>query len=170
LLGTERLDTNSLTMTAALERHGFELRRKAVVGDVEEEIAAELRALLPLHDLVLVSGGLGPTSDDVTREGVAAALGRSLTVAPAVLAAIERRFQALGWKMPAVNRRQAAVIAGAEVLTNPRGSAPGMRIEALGATLFLLPGVPRELAGMLADHVEPWLAARSGGAGRETAV
>jgi nicotinamide-nucleotide amidase len=170
LLGTERLDTNSLRLTEALLRHGVELRRKAVVGDVEEEIAAELRETLPRLDLVLVTGGLGPTADDVTREAVAAALGRSLAVDPEVMAGIERRFQKLGWKMPEVNRRQALVIAGAEVLANPRGSAPGMRLSAGRATLFLFPGVPGELAGMVVDHLEPWLAARSGGVSRETAV
>jgi len=170
LLGTERLDTNSLLLAGALLRHGVELRRKSVVGDVEEEIAAELRGMLQRLDLVLVTGGLGPTADDVTREAVAAALGRALATDPEVLAGIERRFQKLGWKMPAVNRRQAAVIAGAEVLANPRGSAPGMRLAAGTATIFLFPGVPGELAGMIDDHLEPWLAARSQGISRETAV
>jgi nicotinamide-nucleotide amidase len=170
LLGTERLDTNSLLLTEALLRHGVELRRKAVIGDLEDEIAAELRDTLPRLDLVLVTGGLGPTADDVTREAVAAALGRAIAVDQGVLAGIEQRFARLGWKMPAVNRKQAQVVAGAEVLANPRGSAPGMRLQAGGATLFLFPGVPSELAGMIADHLEPWLAARSGGASRETAV
>jgi nicotinamide-nucleotide amidase len=170
LLGAERLDTNSLRLTESLLRHGVELRRKSVIGDVEEEIAAELRDVLPRLDLVLISGGLGPTADDVTREAVAAALGRGLRLDPGALAALETRFQKLGWKMPAVNRKQAEVIDGAELLANPRGSAPGMRLSAGAATLFLFPGVPSELAGMAAEHLEPWLAARSGGAGTETAV
>src|ERR1700682_2528311 len=92
LLGTERLDTNSLLLPAALLRHGAELRRKSVIGDVEEEIAAELRDVLPRVELVLVTGGLGPTADDVTREAVAAALGRAMTLDAEVLAGIERRF------------------------------------------------------------------------------
>lgn len=170
LLGTERLDTNSLRLTETLLRHGVDLRRKSVIGDVEEEIAAELRDCLPRVDLMLVTGGLGPTADDVTREAVAAALGRSLALDPEVLAGIERRFQALGWTMPEVNRRQALVIAGADVLANARGSAPGMRLLAGAATIFLFPGVPSELAGMVEDHLEPWLAPRSGGVSRETAV
>jgi nicotinamide-nucleotide amidase len=170
LLGSERLDTNSLQLTTMLQRHGVELRRKAVVGDVEEEIAAELRAALGRVELVLISGGLGPTADDVTREAVAAALGRQLAIDPAALAGIERRFERLGWQMPAVNRKQALVVAGAEVLENRFGSAPGMRLVAGGATLFLFPGVPGELAGMSAEHLEPWLAQRSGGVSRETAV
>jgi nicotinamide-nucleotide amidase len=170
LLGTERLDTNSLRLTETLLRHGVELRRKSVIGDVEEEIAAELRELLPRVELILVSGGLGPTADDVTREAAAAALGRSLAVDAEVLDGIERRFQRLGWKMPEVNRRQAQVIDGAEVLSNPRGSAPGMRLTAAGATIFLFPGVPSELSGMVEQHLEPWLAPRSGGVSSETAV
>src|ERR1700730_17262383 len=85
-------------------------------------------------------------------------------------AGIERRFASFGWKMPAVNRRQALVIGGAEVLANPRGTAPGLRVEAGGAHIFLSPGVPAERDGLIAAELEPWLAARSGGGGRETAV
>ena len=170
LLGTDRLDTNSLRLTALLDRYGVELRRKAAIGDSVEEIATELRTLLPRMDLILVGGGLGPTADDVTREAVAAALGRRLILDEAVLATLERRFQSLGWSMPEVNRRQAWVVEGAEVIPNPRGTAPGMRLESGGCTLFLFPGVPAELDGMAADALEPWLAERSGGVARETAV
>lgn len=170
LLGTERLDTNSLLLTSLLERYGFELRRKAVVGDSEEEIAVEIRRLLPRVDLILITGGLGPTADDVTREAVATALGRGLEHNEEVLAGIERRFQALGWHMPEVNRRQAVVVEGAEILANARGTAPGMRLESGDCTLFLFPGVPIELDGMMATALGPWLAARSGGIARETAV
>jgi nicotinamide-nucleotide amidase len=87
-----------------------------------------------------------------------------------VLAALERRFQSLGWKMPEVNRRQAFVVDGAEVLANERGTAPGLRVESGGTTLFLFPGVPTELEGLMASALEPWLAGRSGGVARETAV
>ena len=170
LLGTDRLDTNSLRLTALLDRYGVELRRKAAIGDSEEEIAAEIRFLLPRVDLVLITGGLGPTADDVTREAVAAALGRRLGLDEEVVATIERRFQSLGWRMPEVNRRQAWIIEGAEVISNPRGTAPGMRLESGSCTLFLFPGVPSELEGMMADALEPWLAERAGGIARETAV
>jgi nicotinamide-nucleotide amidase len=170
LLGTDRLDTNSLRLTALLDRYGAELRRKAVIGDSEEEVAAELRSLLPRVDLVLITGGLGPTADDVTREAVAAALGRRLHLDDEVLAALERRFQSFGWRMPEVNRRQAWVVDGAEVIPNDRGTAPGLRVESGGCTLFLFPGVPTELEGMMESALEPWLAARSGGVARETAV
>jgi nicotinamide-nucleotide amidase len=170
LLGTDRLDTNSLRLTALLARYGAELRRKAVIGDSESEIAGELRNLLPRVDLILITGGLGPTADDVTREAVAAALGRPLQLDEQVLAALERRFQSLGWKMPEVNRRQAWVVEGAAVLPNDRGTAPGLRVESGGCTLFLFPGVPTEMEGLMASALEPWLAGRSGGVARETAV
>ncbi|HKV12685.1 MAG TPA: CinA family nicotinamide mononucleotide deamidase-related protein, partial [Thermoanaerobaculia bacterium] len=170
LLGTDRLDTNSLRLTATLERYGAELRRKAVVGDSVDEIVSELRTLLASVDLILVSGGLGPTSDDVTREAVAAALGRGIRTDEAVLAGIERRFASFGRRMPATNRKQADVVDGAELIENARGTAPGMILEKDGVHLFLFPGVPPELDGMIASHLEPWLAARSGGVARETAV
>jgi len=170
LLGTDRLDTNSLRLTALLDRYGVELRRKAVIGDSEEEVAAELRNLFSRVDLILITGGLGPTSDDITREAVAAALGRQLHLDEEVLAGLERRFQSLGWNMPEVNRRQAWVVEGAEVLANDRGTAPGLRVESGGTTLFLFPGVPNELEGLMASALEPWLAERAGGVARETAV
>jgi nicotinamide-nucleotide amidase len=173
LLGTDRLDTNSLRLTGVLERYGVELRRKGVVGDSVEEMADELHTLLARHDLVLVTGGLGPTADDVTREAVALALGRGLTLNPEILATIERLFREHGRVMPAVNRKQADVIEGAVVIPNDRGTAPGMRIEGQGSTLFLFPGVPFELDGMIESDLVPWLAERSGGAGgvgRETAT
>jgi nicotinamide-nucleotide amidase len=120
--------------------------------------------------VVLVTGGLGPTADDVTREAAASAFGRRLVLDPEIVAGIERRFAAFGRRMPAVNRKQGMVLAGAEVIPNERGTAPGMRIEHGAATVFLFPGVPYELEGMVASHLEPWLAARSGGVARETAV
>ena len=173
LLGTERLDTNSLRLTRVLDRHGVELRAKGVLGDSEEDIAAELRRLLDLYDVVLVTGGLGPTADDVTREAAAVALGRGLHTDEEVVAGIERRFRELGWRMPEVNRRQAVIVDEATVLDNRRGTAPGQRLVfqkegERGSTLFLFPGVPVELDAMIEDHLEPWLAERSGGVGRET--
>lgn len=172
LLGTDRLDTNSLRLTQVLDRHGVELRAKSVLGDSEEDIAGELRRLLDRYDVVLVTGGLGPTADDVTRESVAAALGRGLHMDEEVVAGIERRFQDLGWRMPEVNRRQGVIVDGAEVIRNRRGTAPGQKIDVRKgervSTLFLFPGVPMELEGMIEESLEPWLAERSGGIGRET--
>jgi competence/damage-inducible protein CinA-like protein len=171
MLGTRRLDTNSLKIAAALERHGVELARKSVVGDLEADLEAELRGLLAGFELIVVTGGLGPTADDVTRAATAAALGqRPVRVVEELVAEIAERFRRMGLEMPVVNRRQAEVIAGAEVLPNARGTAPGMRLEEGRATLFLFPGVPAELEGMIATYLEPWLAVRSGGASREMAV
>jgi len=168
LLGTDRLDTNSLRLTELLDRYGAELRRKGVVGDSVEDIAEELHSLLSKHDVVLVTGGLGPTADDVTREAVSLALGRGLRLDEEVLAGIQGRFREYGREMPSVNRKQAEVVEGAELIPNRRGTAPGMRIEGEGSALFLFPGVPTELEGMIESDLEPWLAERSGGAGRET--
>jgi nicotinamide-nucleotide amidase len=170
LLGPERLDTNSLRLTSLLDRYGVELRRKAVVGDSVEELATELRAQLRRVELILVTGGLGPTADDVTREAAAEALGRGLVFDPAVVAEIERRFASFGRTMPEVNRRQAFLLEGADKIENSRGTAPGQLVEHDGCTLFLFPGVPTELEGMVGSRLEPWLAERRGGVGRETAV
>ncbi|MEM6454660.1 MAG: CinA family nicotinamide mononucleotide deamidase-related protein [Acidobacteriota bacterium] len=169
LLGTERLDTNSLRLAALLENHGVTLVEKAVVGDDEARIAAVLRRLGADADLVLVTGGLGPTADDRTRAGAAAAFGRSLTVDPALVEQIRARFARFGRTMPAVNARQAAVIDGAVALDNAAGTAPGQRIDpsaddpagAPGAVTFLLPGVPREVDAIVDDAIRPWLTAHA---------
>ncbi len=170
LLGTDRLDTNSLHLTEALWRHGVEVRRKAVVGDSAEEISLEVRQLLGRLEVVIVTGGLGPTADDVTREGVAAALERPLRFDEAIWSGIVERFRRFGREPAASNRRQAERIEGADWIPNPRGSAPGMTLRAGGATLFLFPGVPVELDGMIAANLEPWLAERSDGGGVEVAT
>jgi 2'-5' RNA ligase len=170
LLGTDRLDTNSLGLTAVLRRYGVELRHKAVVGDDAAEISELVRRLASTCELVLVTGGLGPTSDDVTREAVAAAFGFELSEDAGVLAGIAERFASMGRRMPDVNRRQAQLIAGATLLENPRGTAPGQQLQAGRATIFLFPGVPIELEGMITADLVPWLAARCGDATLETAT
>jgi nicotinamide-nucleotide amidase len=170
LLGTDRLDTNSLLLTETLERHGVELVQKGVIGDDEEGIAAEIGRLLELTGLVLVGGGLGPTADDVTREAAARAFRREVRLDEAVAAEIEAKFRAHGMRMPEVNRRQARVPDGAVLLANPRGTAPGLRLDDDRGTVFLFPGVPRELERMVRHDLEPWLAERSAGVGRERGV
>lgn len=168
LLSTERLDTNSLRLTALLERYGVELVKKSVVGDLEREIARELAELWSASDLVLVSGGLGPTGDDLTREAASVALGVGRVEDPAVVAAIAERFARMGREPSANNRKQAEVLAGAQVLANPNGTAPGQLFERDGKALFLFPGVPFELDRLAADALVPWLERRAGGASRET--
>lgn len=161
LLGTDKLDTNSLAITACLESLGVEVMEKRVVADDETRIAAALRQLAEDYRLVIATGGLGPTQDDCTRAAAAEAFDRDLTIDEAVVEAIRARFAAFGRSMPEVNRRQAAVISGATVIENPRGTAPGQRLDVGDGALFLLPGVPRELAVMLDSAVRPWLEARS---------
>ena len=162
LLGTDRLDTNSLLLTRALEEHGVRLARKAVVGDDLDEICRLLDESFAGAELVLVTGGLGPTADDLTRQAVAAALGRRLTQSAEIVADIEAKFASFGMRMPAVNRRQAEVIQGAVVLANRRGTAPGLRIDHQRGTLFLFPGVPHELRAMVESDLAPWLSAHGG--------
>ncbi len=170
LLGTDRLDTNSLFLTALLDRFGVRLVRKSIVGDEEEEIAREVRSLVADVDVVILSGGLGPTADDVTREGVALALGRELEIQPDLVEKIARRFSSFGVEMPEVNRRQAFVMSGAEVLPNPRGTAPGLRLAEGNCTLFLFPGVPRELEGLSEQSLVAWLKENSTGRRRASRI
>ncbi len=158
LLGADRVETNSLRLAAVLADHGVELVGKVAVGDDEARIAAAVRRLLEDADLLLVTGGLGPTADDRTRQGVARALARPLERDEAVARDIRAKFARLGREMPEVNLRQAERIAGAELIANPRGTAPGMRLTADGSTLFLFPGVPAELETMIDDGLAPWLA------------
>lgn len=172
MLGAEKLDTNSLKLTASLERFGVSVVEKVVIGDDEGDIAAALARLAAAMDVLVVTGGLGPTRDDCTRAAAAEAFGRTVAIDPSLVESIRQRFAAFGREMPAVNRRQAEVIEGAEVLNNPRGTAPGQRIgtagaDTSGATVFLFPGVPREVKGMISGHLEPWLAARNGDAATE---
>lgn len=169
LLGADRLDTNSLRLTESLLLHGVALGHKSVVGDDPEEIAAAVELALGRCQLVLITGGLGPTRDDVTREGVARALGRSLERREEIVEDIRRKFARFGKKMPEANRRQADLIEGAEVLENRWGTAPGQRVVHGEATIFLLPGVPAELERLVPLHLEPWLARRAAPAA-ETAV
>ncbi len=170
LLGTDRLDTNSLLLTAVLERFGVELRRKAVVGDDEREIVRLLNESFEAADLVLVSGGLGPTADDLTRQAAAAAVGRELYESAEVLADIAAKFASFEMRMPEVNRRQAMILDGAEILANARGTAPGQRLRHERGTLFLFPGVPHELRAMVEAALVPWLERHGPGAPVEVRV
>jgi nicotinamide-nucleotide amidase len=163
LLTPDRLDTNSLFLTEELNKLGIEVVRKTIVGDNRELLAEAFRDALDRVPLIIASGGLGPTEDDLTRETAAELLGRRLILNDAILRYIEGRFRQLGREMPAVNVRQAMVPEGAEVLENPRGSAPGLWIEDAGRFIALLPGPPRELKPMYQEQVLPRLERRSSG-------
>src|ERR1700737_1478355 len=124
LLTPDRVDTNSLFLTQELNQLGVEVIRKTIVGDNRELLAETFRDALERVPLLITSGGLGPTEDDLTRETLAEVLGRKLVCDQEILRYIEGRFRSLGREMPAVNVRQAMVPEGAEALHNPRGSAP----------------------------------------------
>ena len=149
LLGWTRLDTNSLFISDQLSRLGIELRTKTVVGDDRARIEAIFKQALDRVDLVVITGGLGPTDDDLTREAVADALGLELAIDEAIAAKIRERFERRGLVMPSVNRKQAMVPHGATVIPNANGSAPGLRLRVGHRLVVLLPGPPRELQPML---------------------
>ena len=164
LLGTTRIDTNSLYLAGRLGALGIELRAKAVMGDSRGGVAALFGQLLPAVDLLILSGGLGPTDDDVTRDAVADALQLQMHEDPAIVRAIEARFGSRGLRMPSVNRKQAMVPEAAEVLPNANGTAPGLLLQHGAKVIVLLPGPPRELQALFEQFVEPRLQSTSGGA------
>jgi nicotinamide-nucleotide amidase len=162
MLTATRVDTNSLFVTDVLNGIGIDVAFKAVAGDHRAELAALVGHALSRHQVVILTGGLGPTDDDVTREVVAGHLGLALDEDPGIVAAIERRFAWRGWKMPEVNRRQALVPRGARVLENPHGTAPGLWIDHGTQCLALLPGPPREMKPMMSGVVRELLLPRAG--------
>ncbi len=160
LLGAEKLDTNSLFLTARLNDLGVEVAQKCVIGDSRERLTNEIKAALQRSRIVILTGGLGPTEDDVTRDAAATALGRHLVFSEEICGWLEERFRKFNRKMAEINKRQAFVIDGAEVLPNDRGTAPGQWfLTSGGAALILLPGPPHELKAMYAAQIEPRLTA-----------
>ncbi len=145
LLGTGRIDTNSLFLTAELNALGVEVVTKTIVGDDVARLAEAVRSAAGRSPIVILTGGLGPTEDDVTREAVAQALGRKLVHHPEIVERLERRFRAMNRPMAAINLKQAQVIEGAEVLPNDNGTAPGQWLEDGGRIVALLPGPPAEM-------------------------
>jgi nicotinamide-nucleotide amidase len=152
LLGSTRLDTNSLYLSERLSDLGIDLRVKTVVGDHRDDLAAVFRQALTRADVIVLTGGLGPTDDDLTREVVSDVLGLPMDLDQSIIATIRARFERRGLAMPDVNLRQAQVPRGALVLNNPNGTAPGLFIDHGGAdgrqSVILLPGPPRELKPM----------------------
>jgi nicotinamide-nucleotide amidase len=163
LLTPDRLDTNSLFLTGALNKLGIEVLRKTIVGDNSEELSDAFAAALKRVEVVISSGGLGPTADDLTRETVADLLGRKMQRDDRILQAIETRFRSFRRDMPEINARQAMVPEGAEVLDNSRGTAPGLWIEQGDRVIVLLPGPPKEMRALFEEAVAPRLARRSTG-------
>ena len=160
LLTPQRVDTNSLYITGELNDLGVEVTAKSVVGDDRERLAESVRRALLRASIVVLSGGLGPTEDDVTRDAVALAMDRRLVFRAEISDQIEARFRQMGRSMPEINKRQAYVLEGAEILPNDRGTAPGQWLDSEGRYVILLPGPPHELKSMFAKHCVPRLERR----------
>ena len=158
LLG-QTIDTNAAELGRVLAAAGVEVVRHTSVADRPELIRAAVTEALDRTGFVITTGGLGPTRDDMTKREVAAVFGKALQLDETVLRALEDRFRRLGRAMPAVNRTQAEVPEGATVLPNPRGTAPGLWVEDHARVVVMLPGVPSEMRGLLAEEVLPRLAA-----------
>ncbi|HVR38659.1 MAG TPA: competence/damage-inducible protein A [Thermoanaerobaculia bacterium] len=166
MLGPVRVDTNSLKLTAALERYGIPLVRKSIVGDALRDLADEIRYSIDRSDILIITGGLGPTEDDLTREALAETFGLAMEVDQAIIDRIQSRFAARGWVMPEVNKRQGNVFRGQTTLTNERGTAPGFHLLVEHKHVWVFPGVPHELEWMIATYLTPWLDEISGGRSR----
>jgi nicotinamide-nucleotide amidase len=155
LLSSNRTDTNSLWLTDKLNRIGIDVRLKTVVGDDDARLEETIKDAVKRSRVVITTGGLGPTEDDITRKVVARALGKRLALDEKVLEEIRERFRSFGIaNMPERNSRQAMVISGAQVLANPNGSAPGLFLEHEGCAVALMPGPPREMKPMFENHVQ----------------
>ena len=162
LLTPDRTDTNSLWLTEKLNGIGVEVKLKTIVGDDDARLEETIRDALRRSHIVIMTGGLGPTEDDITRKVAARALGRRLVFEDKVLESLRAKFAGWGRKMPEINSRQAMALEGAEILDNPHGTAPGMFIEHEGRAVILLPGPPREMRPMFETFALPKLAAKAG--------
>src|SRR5271165_1521407 len=160
LLTSQRVDTNSLFLTDQLNALGVEVRRKMIVGDDRELLTASIREALARVEIVILTGGLGPTEDDLTRDAVASATGRPLIFRDDLRDAIAQRFERMNRKMAEINLRQAYAVEGAEALPNPNGTAAGLWLEHNGRVVMLLPGPPHEMKPMFLDQCLPRLTKR----------
>ena len=166
LLGIRRLDSNSLTISRTLARYGVHVQEKRVVGDSVNDIATAIGELVERHDLVVVTGGLGPTADDVTREAVAQALDREIAPDAETEKWIRNRYAELGRRMPEACTTMARVVSGSRPLRNTRGSAPGILVEHNGHLLAVFPGVPWEMEEMLERDLVPEISRWSPGSAK----
>ena len=165
MIGTELLlgqiaDTNAAYMGRQLAENGINLFQKTTVGDNPARIVGALNDALARADVVLCSGGLGPTEDDITRECVAETLGWPLEYHPELYEVLLARFSRFARKITENNKRQAMLPRGAEAIENPHGTAPGILAESERGVVICMPGVPHELKPMLDERVIPWLKRR----------
>jgi nicotinamide-nucleotide amidase len=165
------IDTNAAHISRTLASAGIEVVRRTTVGDAPEKIASAVREALDRTGAVITTGGLGPTSDDLTKPAIAKIFGREMKLDEGIASALEQRWKARfpNSNYPTSNRTQAEIPEGARVLTNRHGSAPGIWLEDDKARwVAMIPGVPREMRGMLAEEVLPAIKSRAAGA--ETVV
>ena len=151
------VDTNSAYLAGRLAGLGIDLLHMSTVGDNLGRATETVRRAVDRSDLVVCTGGLGPTEDDLTREAIAAALGETPAVDRALEAELERWFAGRGAPMPSRNRKQAWLIPSARALANPLGTAPGWDVRTNGRRIVAMPGVPREMTRMWEVEVEPTL-------------
>ncbi len=159
MLTPQRIDTNSLYLTDQLNTYGVEVVFKCIVGDDRAMLTDTIRLAISRSEIVILTGGLGPTEDDLTRDAVAQALGVQQTYQPEVFENIVAMFARLGRKIADNNKRQAMLIDGAEWLENTRGTAPGQWLRTKRGVLILLPGPPKELTNMYEREVRERLVA-----------
>ncbi|HWC50536.1 MAG TPA: competence/damage-inducible protein A, partial [Nitrospira sp.] len=161
-----RTDSNSLFITEELGSLGIAVRFKSVVGDDRADIVRVLNAAVSRAKVIVLTGGLGPTVDDCTREAIATAAGRKLVPRQEAFEAMKRRLAQWGRTPNKGQLRQALIPSGATVVHNPVGSAPGFWLSWRGATLISLPGVPSEMAAMVRESVVPLLTSQLEASGR----
>ena len=162
LLTPEKTDTNSLWLTGKLNEIGIDVKLKTIVGDDSMRLEETVRDAVKRSDVVITTGGLGPTEDDITRRISARAIGRELVFHEHIVEHLRERFRAWGREMPEINKRQAYVIEGAEILPNPNGSAVGMAVALGEKFLIILPGPPRENQPMFENYVYGKLKEKAG--------
>ena len=167
-IGTEILmgeitDTNSGYLASRLPGLGIELREVSIVGDNLDALCNVLERAWHRSDLTLTTGGLGPTSDDLTREAIARVLGEEMTISDRLLEGIKARFKSRGVPMAANNIKQAAIIPSAPAIPNPRGTAPGWWVEKGGHIIVAMPGPPDEMNPMWHNEIGPGLLQRNQG-------
>ena len=163
LLMGETVDTNSSYIGEQLARIGIDLTWATKVGDHPERLQEAIRRAWGRSDVTITTGGLGPTSDDLTRESIAAVMGERMEVQDDLLAHLRSQFESRGIHMPETNVKQATLIPSARVIPNPMGTAPGWWIERDGRVIAALPGPPREITGMWESDVGPGLRALNPG-------
>ena len=163
ILMGEIVDTNSAYLAAELAKLGIDLRWGAKVGDDPDRLFEVLNGAWQRSDITITTGGLGPTSDDLTRETISRVMGEEMTVQDDLLKHLESQFAGRGSPMPATNIKQATLIPSAEAIPNPMGTAPGWWVEKNGHIIIAMPGPPRELDGMWSNEVAPRLKERNPG-------